>query len=107
MMDINQHSINSEYYTIYNISFSNFISFVFYIYLSLTEVYFICIWIPIHVIYYIDYSNPFILSSHYDSFYRYDMYSYICTYSHYVYIFVLQISTMNSVLYLWVVSKLF
>ena len=43
MMDINQHRLNSEYYTIYNISFSNFISFVFYIYLSLTDVYFICI----------------------------------------------------------------
>ena len=57
MMDINQHRLNSKYYTIYNISFSNFISLVFYIYLSLTNVYFICIWIPIHVINYIDYSN--------------------------------------------------
>ena len=27
MMDINQHRLNTEYYTIYNISFSNFISF--------------------------------------------------------------------------------
>ena len=79
MIDINQHGLNSEYYTIYNISFSNFISFVFYIYL---DVYFICIWISIHVIYYIDNSSSFILSSHSDSFYRYDMYLYIRTCSH-------------------------
>ena len=70
MMDINQHRLNSEYYSIYNISFSNFILFVFYIYLSLTDVYFICIWISIHVIYYIDYSSSFILSCHSDSFYQ-------------------------------------
>ena len=56
MMDINQHRPNSEYYTIYNILYSNFISFALYIYLSLTDVYLICIWISIHVIYYIDYS---------------------------------------------------
>ena len=54
MIDSNKHRLHSEYYTIYNISFSSFISFVFYIYLSLTEVYFICIWIPIYVIFYID-----------------------------------------------------
>ena len=78
MMDINQLRLNSEYYTIYNISF------VFYMYVSLTEVYFICIWIPIHIIFYIDSCNSFILSSHYDSFYRYKMYFYIRICSHYV-----------------------
>ena len=82
MKDINQHRLNNEYYIIYNISFSNFIVFVLYIYLSLTNIYFICIWISIHVIYYIDYSSLFILSSHSDSFYRYDMYLYIRTCSH-------------------------
>ena len=80
MMDI--HRLNSEYYTIYNISFSNFISFALYIYLSLTDVYLIGIWISIHVIYYIDYSSSFILSSHSDLFYRYNMYLYIPTCSH-------------------------
>ena len=73
MMDINQH----KYYTIYNISF------VFYIYFSLTDVYFISIWISIHIIYYIDYSSSFILSSYSDSFHRYNMYLYkrTCSYN--------------------------
>ena len=80
MMDINQHRLNSEYYTIFYflILFHLFSIFIYLLHKFILYVF------GFHVIYYIDYSNLFILSSHYDSFYRYDMYLYIRTYSHYV-----------------------